>query len=204
MVFSGSSCAANAPVKTASKLAPTSTTETEGGPVQSSPLKETADQLQIAFDSPGADPRPIRETDVVLRAHTKRLSMRIIDTTYRGVICGFTFKGTQPQSPVTISMTGTKPDGSRFDSGPLEVTWMAGPNPTNRSVVAGTSSNADWSFNADATPNRNGAGWVVSLGGVTPEGSNVIPKEVVCALSSASEFAIDSGPVGHWAGFATR
>ena len=66
-----------------------------------------------------------------------------------------------------------------------------------------------WSFSADAYPNRTGPGWAVSIGAVTGEGDDVIPTAASCTLnaagsSGAAPFVPANGPVGYWAGFATR
>ena len=134
-----------------------------------------------------------------LLAPTRVLRMRVTDLTYRGVVCGFTLTGKRPASPLTISVAGRVASGS-FTSGSTEVTWTA------NGVVTAQAPPPDhgWSFSADAYPSRNGPGWVVSIGAVTAEGDNVIPSAVTCELRSATGVAPTNGPVGYWAGFATR
>jgi hypothetical protein len=165
-----------------------------------SPMTVTAaDVVTVAFDSPGADPRPLREVAVSIAAPVKALRMRVTDLTYRGVVCGFTLAGDRPTSPLTISVEGSIPSGS-FSSGPATVSW------TVDGAVDATApaSNNGWSFSADAYPSRNGPGWAVSIGAVTGEGDSVIPTSVSCELRSDLGFVAANGPVGYWAGFATR
>jgi hypothetical protein len=172
----------------------------------SDPLADGVDSaggtvVRVAFDNPGADPRPIKETDVPITARSKRLALEVTDLAYRGVVCGFTFKGaTRPTSPVEIRMIGTKGNGEKFDSGPVDVSWL----PDATTATTSTSEDNGWAFSADATPNRNGPGWVISLGGVTADSPDAIPKAVRCELTSTTEFPVESGPVGYWAGFATQ
>ena len=155
--------------------------------------------VAVAFDSPGTDPRPLREVSVPIAVPTNVLRMRVTDLTYRGVVCGFTLSGTRPNSPLTIAVRGTIASGS-FASGPARVVWTAD------GIVSAEAplSNNGWSFSADAYPSRNGPGWAVSIGAVTAEGDNVIPSAVTCELRSAGGFGPVNGPVGYWAGFATR
>jgi hypothetical protein len=167
--------------------------------VVSTKPRTASEAVAVVFDSPGADPRPLRETSVAITAPVKSLRMTISDLTYRGVVCGFTLGGTRPASPLTISISGTIPTGT-FESGPVQVTW------TDDGAVstANPASSNGWSFSADAYPSRNGPGWAVSIGAVTGEGENVIPSAVTCALDSSAGFVPENGPVGYWAGFATR
>jgi hypothetical protein len=159
-----------------------------------------APTVDVAFDAPGELPRPIHETDLVLEKPSNKLSMNISAITYRGVVCGFSFKGTRPVSPVTIQMKGTKSNDEMFDSGPINVEW----EPNAVVANAGTGANNGWSFSANAAPNRSGPGWVISLGGVTPEAENAVPTSVGCELATGGAFDPANGPIGHWAGFATK
>lgn len=151
----------------------------------------------MVFDTPGADPRPLNETPIVIAAPTAVLRMRVADLTYRGVVCGFTFSGTRPASPVMIRVDGTTAAGS-FTSGPVELRW----NDDGTTSADSPSSDNGWSFSADSYPSRNGPGWAVSIGAVTAEG-NPVPTGVTCELRSSVEFVPENGPVGYWAGFAT-
>lgn len=160
--------------------------------------------VMVVFDSPGADPRPLKETPVALTGPTTHLGMSITDLSYRGVVCGFTFTGTRPTSPVTIVVAGKLKAGA-FTSGEVLIRWSdAGVVETGQ-----VQSDNGWSFSADAYPNRNGPGWAVSIGAVTGEGDDVIPTAASCTLkaagsSGAPPFVPANGPVGYWAGFATR
>lgn len=160
---------------------------------------DAAGVVAVSFDSPGADPRPLREVPVSIVEPVEMLRMRVSDLTYRGVVCGFTLAGTRPASPLTISLEG-KIAAGMFRSGPVEVSWTA----DDAVTAAAPESNDGWSFSADAYPSRNGPGWVVSIGAVTGEGDNVIPSSVTCELRSVGGFVDANGPVGYWAGFATR
>jgi hypothetical protein len=176
--------------------APTAVVDTTMAETQGS----TADGVvAVAFDVPGADPRPLREVSVAIVEQVPALRMKVTDLSYRGVVCGFTFAGVRPPSPLTISVEGTIATGV-FSSGPADVSWTAD------GVVnaAAPASNNGWSFSADAYPSRNGPGWAVSIGAVTGEGDNVIPSSVTCELRSPSGLVAANGPVGYWAGFATR
>ncbi len=176
--------------------APPAVSERPGGSPPPGP-----DHVVVAFDSPGADPRPLKETPIVLTGPTTRLGMTITNLSYRGVVCGFTFTGSRPASPATITVSGTVKAGS-FTSGAVSVGW------TDAGVVetGEVKSNNGWSFSADAYPNRNGSGWAVSIGAVTGEGEDVIPKVASCTLTAtpSAPFVPANGPVGYWAGFATR
>lgn len=156
-------------------------------------------EISVVFDTPGADPRPLKETAVPIDSPTPVLRMRVTDLTYRGVVCGFTFVGTRPASPVTIRVEGTTPTGG-FTSGPVGLRWA---DDGTTSADSPPSDNG-WSFSADSYPSRNGPGWAVSIGAVTAEGENVNPTGATCELRSGVEFAAGNGPVGYWAGFATR
>lgn len=159
------------------------------------------DHVAVGFDSPGADPRPLKETPIVLTGPSTHLGMTITDLSYRGVVCGFTFTGRRPVPPVAITVSGTVKAGS-FTSGAVSVGWTAAGVVETGEVK----SNNGWSFSADAYPNRNGPGWAVSIGAVTGEGEDVIPKEASCTLTAAlsTPFVPANGPIGYWAGFATR
>ena len=178
-----------------------SVTLSTGGPDATDPPPGT---VRVTFDTPGSDPRPIKETVAPIDTATSSLSMDISSVTYRGVVCGFTFRGVQrPVSPVRIAMTGTV-GARRFDSGGVAVSWAG-----DKASAGGTSDDAGgWNFLADATPSRNGTGWVVQLGAVpksTGDADNgATPTDVRCVLSSDEAFTSVHGPVGYWAGFATR
>ena len=157
--------------------------------------------VKVVFDKPGSNPRPLRETVVAIKASQRTLVMSVEKITYKGVACGFTFRGTRPESPVTIRMTGVAPNGG-FDSGDLQVEWQPDSKQETSSASSGDSKQG-WSFlsaaNTDRTqPNR----WVVSMGSVPQDPKNT-PSSVVCALTSAVGFDSANGPVGYWAGFAT-
>lgn len=174
------------------------TTAATGVTALTSQLPDAEEEIPVVFDTPGADPRPLRETDVEIGAPVSALRMRVTDLTYRGVVCGFTFLGTRPVSPVTIRIEGTVPTGS-FSSGPVEIRW------TDDGAASADAPGSDngWSFSADAYPSRNNPGWAVSIGAVTGEGENVNPSDVTCELRSGSQFVPANGPVGYWAGFAS-
>ena len=160
---------------------------------------DASEEISVVFDTPGDNPRPLKETAVAIGAPTSVLRMRVTDLTYRGVVCGFTFAGTRPTSPVTIRIEGTTATAG-FSSGPVELRWKA----DGTTSADSPSSDRRWSFSADSYPSRNGPGWAVSIGAVTAEGENVNPTEVTCELRSSVEFVPQNGPVGYWAGFATR
>ena len=160
---------------------------------------DASEEISVVFDTPGDNPRPLKETAVAIGAPTSVLRMRVTDLTYRGVVCGFTFAGTRPTSPVTIRIEGTTATAG-FSSGPVELRWKA----DGTTSADSPSSDRRWSFSADSYPSRNGPGWAVSIGAVTAEGENVNPTEVTCELRSGVEFVPQNGPVGYWAGFATR
>ena len=157
------------------------------------------DLVPVSFDFPDTA-RPIKEVDRPVADGTKRLALTVSGLTYHGVVCGFSIKGTRPESPVLIRMTGTKADGSGFDSGPISVAWTSTEPPK---VSSGGADNNGWNFLSDANPNRSGPGWVVSLGGVTPAGAGSIPKTAACSLEpGVGTFSAANGPIGYWAGFA--
>ncbi len=157
------------------------------------------DLVEVAFDFPDTA-RPIKEVDQPVADGTKRLALKVSGLTYHGVVCGFSIKGTRPESPVLIRMTGTKADGTGFDSGPISVAWTSTEPPV---VSSGGADNNGWNFLSDANPNRSGPGWVVSLGGVTPDGAGSIPKTAACSLEpGVGTFSTANGPIGFWAGFA--
>jgi hypothetical protein len=160
----------------------------------------TVAPVVVTFDQPGATPRPIRETVRPIGAATQELRSEVRAITYRGLACGFTFRGTRPPGPVTIRVQGISASG-RFDSGPLAVAW----DRAGLQTEAAAATRTGWSFGAAANPNRNGPGYVVSAGGIPPEGSP-LPTSAVCTLrtSGAARFAPANGPVGYWAGFATN
>lgn len=164
-----------------------------------SAVEADAQEISVVFDTPGADPRPLKETVVAIATATPVLRMRVTDLTYRGVVCGFTFSGTRPVSPVTISVEGSTATGS-FRSGPVGLRW----NDDGTTSADSPLSDNGWSFSADSYPSRNGPGWAVSIGAVTAQGENVNPTGVTCELRSGVEFVPENGPVGYWAGFATR
>ncbi len=171
------------------------------GSVAAQPVDQiTGDDLvEVAFDFPEIA-RPIIEVDRPIVDGTKRLALKVSGLTYHGVVCGFSIKGTRPESPVLIRMTGTKADGTGFDSGPISVVWTS-TEPAE--VSSGGADNNGWNFLSDANPNRTGPGWVVSLGGITPAGKGAIPKTVACSLEpGVGTFSASNGPIGYWAGFA--
>jgi hypothetical protein len=185
----------------ATTVAPTTGTE---APTTTRVVKSAADDnaVSVFFDTPRGEPRPIKETVAPIASKSKKLSMKIRSLTYHGVVCGFTFRGAAPSSPVMIRMTGESPQGP-FDSGPVEVRWTA---LEDTAVSSGVASDSPWSFSSEAHRDRAGNGWVVSLGGVTPLGAHeeieVVPTGAACSIESASGFSPDNGPVGYWAGYA--
>lgn len=199
----GCSSSSSSPDTTAASVAADALpTATDALPTGSDALPtgaEAAQEIAVVFDSPGADPRPLQETAVSIGAPIDVLRMRVTDLTYRGVVCGFTFSGTRPASPVTIRVEGTTATGG-FTSGPVELRWY---DDGTTSADSPASDNG-WSFSADSYSSRNGPGWAVSIGGVTAEGENVNPNGVTCELRSRVQFVPENGPVGYWAGFATR
>jgi hypothetical protein len=155
--------------------------------------------VRIAFDQPGDSPRPLRETTVTIAQPTSSLSMEITAVSYPGVLCGFSFRGSRPISPVTIRLQG-RSDTVSIDSGELEVAWAAS---GERAESAGSSTDrgSGWNFLADAVPNRTGPGWVVQIAGVPQD--KKIPTAMRCSLTSSKPLTKANGPVGYWAGFAT-
>jgi hypothetical protein len=170
------------------------------GPAPAAVNQITGDDLvPVAFDFPDTA-RPIKEVDRPVADGTKRLALKVSGLTYHGVVCGFSIKGTRPESPAVIRMTGTKVDGTGFDSGPVSVAWTSTEPPE---VSSGGSDNNGWNFLSDANSNRSGPGWVVSLGGVTPNVAGAVPKTAACSLELAvGTFSAVNGPIGYWAGFA--
>ncbi len=160
------------------------------------------DAVAVTFDAPRGDPRPIRETSKQIAAPTKRLSMEISGLTYRGVVCGFTFHGEAPPSPVTIRLSGESGVGA-FDSGPLKVSWTA---LDSDAVTSAAGQDGRWNFSSEAHVDRGGSGWVISLGGVTPADGDeaaTTPKRAACVLEADTRvFTPATGPVGYWASFA--
>jgi hypothetical protein len=153
----------------------------------------------VVFDTPGSTPRPLKEVTAPITGSPTSLEMDISQVTYPGAVCGFSFRGQRPASPVTIRMWGTVA-GTAFDSGELTVAW----EPAGRaSTEAGSSSDrrSGWSFLSDAVPNRNGPGWVVQVAGV-PQAKS-LPSTMRCRITGTRAFRSANGPVGHWAGFAT-
>ena len=160
----------------------------------------TADQtVDVAFDSPGSSPRPIREVTVAVNGPTTRLSMNVTEISYRGLVCGFSFRAEPPTGPVTIRMTGTSP-ATTFDSGPLTVAWTG---LDSGLVKADSGGDNGWNFSSEAHVNRTGPGWVISLGGVTAEAPDVVPTNASCVLELQTPLTPANGPIGYWAGFAT-
>lgn len=157
------------------------------------------DLIDVEFDTPGKLPRPINEFTVEVTKPVTSLRMNITKLTYRGVVCGFSFRGKAPASPVTITMKGGNKT-VRFDSGKIPVSWKD--ITSTETMTAGSASSNGWNFSAEAHPNRSGPGWVVSLGGVTGDGPNTVPTDVVCELHSDTPIDPASGPIGYWAGFA--
>ena len=157
--------------------------------------------VEVAFDRPGATPRPLKETTLALNGAANLLSMRVTKITYPGVACGFTFRGARPPSPATVTMTGRTANGA-FASGPLNVTWTATGN-EQTDAGSGDDKTGKWVFVAAANTNRNGPGWVVSVTGISKDKS-ATPAAVTCQLFSAATLTRVNGPVGYWAGFATR
>ena len=177
---------------------------TAGGTVRATITTTTVaagakDVVTIAFDFPGATPRPLTERTVRIARPTAKLAMRITAIRYRGVVCGFSLRGVRPASPVSIRLFGVKQTGAAFDSGPVAVSWT-----DDGTVEAGAATNGGWSFSAEAHPNRSGPGWVVSIGGVAGPTRDAIPKSAGCELTSpTTPFSTNAGPVGYWAGYAT-
>jgi hypothetical protein len=180
--------------------APGAEDATIGGATPAAVSQITGDDLVgVTFDFPDT-PRSIKEVDRTVADGTKRLAMKVSGLTYHGVVCGFSIKGSRPESPVLIRMSGTKADGTGFDSGPISVAWTSSEPPE---VSSGGADNNGWNFLSDANPNRSGPGWVVSLGGVTPAGPGSIPKTMACSLEpGVGTFSAVNGPIGYWAGFA--
>lgn len=166
-------------------------------PSKRAPIASTV--VPIAFDAPGTNPRPLRETTVIVDKATDTLAMTITGISYRGIVCGFSLRGVRPAPPVTIRLSGTTSAGS-FDSGAVAVSWT----PTAKEATAGAAESHGWSFSAEGHPNRGGPGWVVSIGGVTSPGPSAVPTGARCELrASRPVFVPAAGPVGYWAGFAT-
>lgn len=155
--------------------------------------------VEVEFENPGNAVDALRERTVRIDQPTDVLRMKITKITYRGVVCGFTFRGGQPESPVTIRVQGRTPKVT-FDSGAVPVSWTGA---DAASVQSGSATSNGWNFSAAANPNRNGPGWVVSLGGVTSPGPDTVPTEATCEIRSAKPVFTDAvGPVGYWAAFA--
>ncbi len=180
-------------------------TTTTGKPTKTATTKVTtgsaltADhRIDVRFDTPGAKPRALNETTVSVAKPVSTLSMNVTNITYRGLVCGFSFRGQAPKGPVTIRMQGTSAATS-FDSGPLAISWTGLDSDL---VKADSGANNGWSFSSEAHVNRNGPGWVISLGGVTAEAPNVVPKTATCELVLTEPLSTANGPIGYWAGFA--
>ena len=157
------------------------------------------DLVEVKFDFPDT-PRALNEVERPIADGTKRLALKVSRLTYHGVVCGFSIKGARPESPALIRMTGTKADGTGFDSGAVSVAWTSTEPPQ---VSSGGADNNEWNFLSDANVNRSGPGWVVSLGGVTPDGPDSIPTSAACSLElGTGTFSSANGPIGYWAGFA--
>jgi hypothetical protein len=160
------------------------------------------DAVAVTFDAPKGDPRPIRETMQPIAAPTNRLSMEISGLTYRGVVCGFTFHGEAPPSPLTIRLSGDSGAGP-FDSGALKVSWT---ELDSDAVTSAAGQDGRWNFSSEAHVDRSGNGWVISLGGVTPADGDeaaAIPRRASCVLEASTPvFTPANGPVGYWASFA--
>ena len=162
-------------------------------------IADAKDVVAVAFDFPGATPRPLKERTVQITRPTATLAMKITAIRYRGVVCGFSLRGARPTSPVTIRLFGAKQSGALFDSGPVTVSWT-----NDGTVEAGAAINGGWNFSAEAHPNRGGPGWVVSIGGVAGPTKDAVPKSAGCELTSlTTPFPTTAGPVGYWAGYAT-
>jgi hypothetical protein len=169
-------------------------------PVAAAVTQITGDDLvEVTFDFPDT-PRAINEVERPIADGTKRLALKVSGLTYHGVVCGFSIKGARPESPALIQMTGTKADGTGFDSGSVSVAWTSTEPPE---VSSGGADNNGWNFLSDANVNRSGPGWVVSLGGVTAPGPDSVPQSVACSLElGTGTFSSANGPIGYWAGFA--
>ncbi len=145
------------------------------------------------------DPRPLKETPVTLKAPSKQLTVDISKITYSGIVCGFTFTGEQPPSPISITMSVEQSDGT-VASGKVPMEW------TGTEDKTGGASDTGWDFLGDAQANRLGPGWVVQVGAIPKGGGQGVtpPKRARCVLDSANEIPVASGPVNIWAGFATK
>lgn len=155
--------------------------------------------VDVPFDVPGAVPRALRETTVLIYEPAETLTMHITGISYRGIVCGFSLRGTRPASPVAIRLFGSKQGGAGFDSGAVTVSWT-----DDGKAEGGAAESNGWSFSAEAHQNRNGTGWVVSIGGVTSAAKDAVPKSAGCELTSPTHaFLPGAGPIGYWAGYAT-
>ena len=163
------------------------------------PAPRASSVVDVPYDVPGATPRALRETTVLIYEPTEKLMMRITGISYRGIVCGFSLRGTRPASPVAIRLFGSKQRGAGFDSGAVTVSWA-----DDGKAEGGAAGDNGWSFSAEAHPNRNGSGWVVSIGGVTAAAKDAVPKSAGCELTSPTHaFLPGAGPIGYWAGYAT-
>ena len=164
---------------------------------------KSAGAVAVTFDAPRGEPRPIHETSQPIAASTDKLAMEISGLTYRGVVCGFSFHGDAPASPVTIRLHGETPSGP-FDSGQLKVSWTS-----LDAVDVNSDAGADgrWNFSSEAHIDRSATGWVISVGGVTggdDQDDTIVPTRAACELQSAvPAFTPKTGPVGFWAGYAS-
>ncbi len=155
--------------------------------------------VAVEYDLSEGNARPIAETPVELTEPTTKLTMDISNITYGGVVCGFTFKGTKPASPLDITMTIDLGNGE-VATAKVPVKW------TDTGDQSGAGANNGWNFGASAGDNQAGSGWVVQLGGIPAAGGKSVepPKRSRCVLDAPTPLGKESGPVHMWAGFATK
>jgi hypothetical protein len=179
----------------------TDSTEASGG--SGIPKAKGAVSIEY-FLTKTSSPVPQPETPVKLDGPTKQLTMDISNISYTGVVCGFTFVGTQPAPPLNITMTVEQADGTLV-AGKVPISW--GPGEGGETAdSSGFANDGGWMFLGDAQANRRGPGWVVQVGAISTDGdrSGPPPKNARCVLDSDAEIPAASGPVNMWAGFATE
>jgi hypothetical protein len=152
------------------------------------------------FMAKGTNPL-LEETAVPLKDATDTVSMHVTNISYAGVVCGFSFTGTErPTPPVQFTMEIEQADGV-IVSAVVPVDWEG-----DLEKGSGSASADGWNFLSGTGPNRNGPGWMVQVGGIPSGGgkSAKAPKQAACSLKSPKLMSPSVGPVSYWAGFATQ
>jgi hypothetical protein len=169
--------------------------QTQSGPG----LEVPADAVEIDYFVAKGPAPLLKETLLPLAAPTSTVSMLVNNITYAGVVCGFSFTGTErPVPPVVFRFQIEGADGKVVDAS-VDVGW------TGDDEQAGSAAVDGWNFLSDAQVNRNGPGWVVQVGAIPAGGGQgkAVPKRALCSLTSPAEMPTTVGPIAYWAGFAT-